>query len=171
MGITINLVVGLGLPTDATEKANDHVYWRIIIALPLVFIAAQLILWIFVFKLDSVKHSFSVKDFDSCRAHLRKIYRTNDEQRSESIFDEHHEIHDKAEKEQGYKPGYISVLCDSKFALGTWFAIALAFFNQGSGVNCITIYSSDLFDDLHISPTIGSAMVGVFQLIGCLLAT
>ena len=49
--------------------------------------------------------------------------------------------------------------------------MALAFFNQFSGVNCITIYSSDLFDQIGISPTIGSALVGIFQLIGCLVAT
>ena len=63
------------------------------------------------------------------------------------------------------------MLCDSKYYVATWFAMALAFFNQFSGVNCITIYSNTLFENLNINPTAGSAMVGIFQLIGCLVAT
>ena len=38
LGITINLVVGLGLPTDAAGKMNDHYYWRLILGMPLFFI-------------------------------------------------------------------------------------------------------------------------------------
>ena len=49
--------------------------------------------------------------------------------------------------------------------------MTLAFFNQFSGVNCITIYSSTLFENLKIDPTTGSAMVGIFQLLGCVIAT
>ena len=49
--------------------------------------------------------------------------------------------------------------------------MGLAFFNQFSGVNCITIYSTDLFDSLKINSQVGSALVGIFQLLGCLLAT
>lgn len=131
-------------------------------ATPLLFILLQLILWCGVFKLESLKYSFSVKDFESAKEHLGKIYRTKDPIGVERLLEDQHEAFDTASGNNHYSPGYISVLCDSSYCVATWFAMALAFFNQFSGVNCITIYSSDLFSDLNISPTIGSAMVGVF---------
>jgi len=57
--------------------------------------------------------------------------------------------------------------------------MSIAFFNQMSGVNLISIYSTKLFQDLSdgasdggfsISPGTGSALVGVFQFVGCLIA-
>ena len=73
-GITINLVLGLILPTDDAGKEADNVRWRIILALPLAFIAVQLVLWLLIFKLESLKYSFAIRDFDSARAHMNKIY-------------------------------------------------------------------------------------------------
>ena len=78
LGITILLVVGLGLPTSAEGKMADHTYWRIVVGLPLAFILLQLILWIGVFKLESVKYSFSVKDYEAAKDHLGKIYRASE---------------------------------------------------------------------------------------------
>ena len=52
-------------------------------------------------------------------------------------------------------------------------------FNQFSGVNMISIYSTTLFeqmsentsgDGFSISPGTGSALVGICQFLGCLLA-
>lgn len=57
--------------------------------------------------------------------------------------------------------------------------MAIAVFNQMSGVNLISIYSTKLFTDISsggdgsgfsISPGTGSALVGVFQFVGCLIA-
>ena len=68
-------------------------------------------------------------------------------------------------------PGYSEVLCDPKYRKATWLVCAIAFFNQMSGVNLISIYSTDLFSDISksstdggfsISPGTGSALVGVF---------
>ena len=73
-GITINLVLGLILPTDDAGKEADNVRWRIILALPLAFIAVQLVLWLLIFKLESLKYTFAIRDFDSARAHMNKIY-------------------------------------------------------------------------------------------------
>ena len=63
-GITIDLVVGLGLPTTAEGKQNDDIYWRVIIATPLLLIFIQLILWFGFFKLESPKYCFSVGEID-----------------------------------------------------------------------------------------------------------
>ena len=67
LGITINLVMGLILPQDSEEQMNDKYQWRIILALPLFFIILQLLLWCLIFKLDSLRHSFSVRNYDDCR--------------------------------------------------------------------------------------------------------
>ena len=69
----------------------------------------------------------------------------------EKIFDQYHENFDLSQANTGYQPGYIAVLCDSTYCVATWFSMGLAVFNQFSGVNCITIYSTDLFDSLHIN--------------------
>ena len=54
-GITINLVAGLGLPTDDQEKKDSELYWRLILAMPLLIVMIQLPLWLCVFKLDTLK--------------------------------------------------------------------------------------------------------------------
>ena len=88
LGVTIDLVVGLGLPTSAEGRMNDHTYWRAIVGVPLLFILIQLILWIGVFKLESVKYCFSVKDFDGARDQLGKIYRANEPVTVQRIFED-----------------------------------------------------------------------------------
>ena len=77
-GITIDLVVGLGLPVTVEGKQSDDIYWRLIMATPLIFIFLQLILWFGIFKLESLKYCFSVKDFESAKEQLGKIYRAGD---------------------------------------------------------------------------------------------
>ena len=54
-GITINLVVGLGLPTDAQGKQDCNLYWRLILGMPLVVVMIQLPLWLCVFTRDSLR--------------------------------------------------------------------------------------------------------------------
>lgn len=64
------------------------------------------------------------------------------------------------------------MLSDPKYRKATWLVCAIAFFNQMSGVNLISIYSTTLFQQLSedasssggfsISPGTGSALVGVF---------
>ena len=94
LGITINLVIGLGLPQDDDGRSKDHFYWRFILALPLAFIVVQLILWLAIFRVDSLKYSFSVKDFDACRKQLTKIYKVDSQSTMDKIFDECHEAYD-----------------------------------------------------------------------------
>ena len=76
-------------------------------------------------------------------------------------------------------PGYKDVLTDPRYKKATWLAMAIAFFNQMSGVNLISIYSTTLFENLQedaadggfsITPGTGTALVGVSQFIGCLVA-
>lgn len=74
LGIFINLLVGLGLPQTDEGMMEDQYYWRLILGLPLVFIVLQLILWLFAFKHESLNYCFSIKDFDSCRYQVNKIY-------------------------------------------------------------------------------------------------
>ena len=164
LGITINLVLGLGLPTDDEGKMEDHFYWRFILAFPLLFIIIQLPLWLLVFKRDSLKQCFLKKNFEDARKTLSLIYDIDLANTStDTIFDHHHEAFDKSQAaDKGPRPGYIAVLCDSKYCIATWFVMTLAFFNQFSGVNCITIYSSDLFSQIGLNPTVGSALVGIF---------
>jgi hypothetical protein len=45
----------------------------------------------------------------------------------------------------------------------------IAVFNQFSGINAISIYSTTLFANLGVSATTGSIVVGVSQVLGCLL--
>ena len=62
------------------------------------------------------------------------------------LFDELREAYKEAD--QGEAPGYKEVLCDPKYRKATWLVCAIAMFNQFSGVNLISIYSTTLFDQL-----------------------
>ena len=42
-------------------------------------------------------------------------------------------------------------------------------FNQLTGINAITIYSTHLFNNLHIPSSIGSIIVGVSQFVGVIV--
>jgi hypothetical protein len=44
--------------------------------------------------------------------------------------------------------------------------MAMAIFNQFTGINAVNIYSTNLFEKMGISTTIGSIIVGVSQLFG-----
>ena len=94
LGITICLVSGFGLPTSEQGKVDDQVYWRVILGFPLVFIVLQLILWISVFKLESLKNCFALKEYDQARQQVAKIYLTSDQSIKEKIFDQYHENYD-----------------------------------------------------------------------------
>jgi hypothetical protein len=59
-------------------------------------------------------------------------------------------------------------LTDNKYWRVTWFCILVAFFNQFSGVNAISIYSTKLFTGLNISTKVGSIIVGVSQFFGAI---
>ena len=63
-GITICLVSGFGLPTSKEGKENDTVYWRVILGIPIVFIVIQVFLWLSIFKLESLKNCFALKEYD-----------------------------------------------------------------------------------------------------------
>ena len=83
------------------------------------------------------------------------------------------EAHDKANESATKPPGYCESLSNPQYSKATWLVMAIAVFNQMSGVNLISIYSTKLFTDISaassddsgdfsISPGTGSALVGVF---------
>ena len=74
--------------------------------------------------------------------HVSKIYK-EDEQNS--IYKELLEAHNQSSDSQEKAPSYGSVLCDPYYSKATWLVCAIAFFNQMSGVNLISIYSTTLF--------------------------
>ena len=81
------------------------------------------------------------------------------------------EAHDNANASATKPPGYCESLSNPQYSKATWLVMAIAVFNQMSGVNLISIYSTKLFTDISassgdegfsISPGTGSALVGVF---------
>ena len=56
-------------------------------------------------------------------------------------------------------------MCGPQYRRATWLAMAISFFNQMTGVNLISIYSTELFGSFgassSITPVTGSALVGV----------
>lgn len=78
------------------------------------------------------------------------------------MYDELKAIHLRAVGERaGVQVGYGAALFGQKYWRATWFCMAIAVFNQFSGVNAITIYSTTLFQNLGVSATVGSVVVGV----------
>lgn len=85
-GIMICLLMGAGLPnpTDDPQAAKDDKLWIVISLFPALIGAINLILWLFVFRLESVKAGI-VAEIDSDvykqgRDHVKKIYKEADGQ-------------------------------------------------------------------------------------------
>lgn len=62
--------------------------------------------------------------------------------------------------------GYGDAMCASKYWRVTWFCCLMAFFNQFSGVNAVTIYSTKIFAEVNISTTLGGLITGISQFLG-----
>ena len=74
--------------------------------------------------------------------HVSKIYKENG---PGSVYRELLEAHIKSSEGQEKSPSFSEVLCDPNYSKATWLVCAIAFFNQMSGVNLISIYSTTLF--------------------------
>ena len=63
-GIMLCLLMGAGLPDPVTnpEDAKDDNLWIVISLMPAVFGTINLILWLFVYRLESIKASFSAEE-------------------------------------------------------------------------------------------------------------
>lgn len=73
-------------------------------------------------------------------------------------------------------PGYIDALTNPYYRRATWVAMALAFFNQVSGVASLNLYSSNIFSLIikngttEIPVQTWTVYVGLAQLAGAVLA-
>ena len=138
---------------------------------PALIAGVNLLLWLFFFKLESFKSCLTSRNEIGARLNVQKIYKAEDENGYEQIYQELLNNHNEANASKSKPPGYGEVLCNPQYCRATWLVMSIAFFNQMSGVNLISIYSTKLFQDLSdgasdggfsISPGTGSALVGVF---------
>jgi hypothetical protein len=142
---------------------------------------------LFKYRFESLKFCLNHERPDEAQALLRHVFRDEEiqgEQRLismsiESIYEEMaQELTQTREKDAGaadQKLGYCRVLSDPMYRGATYMVMAIAFFNQFSGVNFIGIYSNDIFTDMQktgssITPSVGSAYLGIAQFVGCCIA-
>jgi len=90
------------------------------------------------------------------------VYITNSPDEIEQLYDEMKAISLRAKGDRaGVQVGYGAALFGQNYWRATWFCMAIGVFNQFSGCNAITIYSTTLFNNLGVSATVGSVVVGV----------
>ena len=76
LGITICLVLGLGLPDASTdpEAAKSTQFWRVINGMPILFGTISLLNWLCFFRFESLKFCFTMNDHESAKDQIKRIY-------------------------------------------------------------------------------------------------
>jgi len=81
-----------------------------------------------------------------------------------------------SESQATKKPGFCESLSSSKYSRGTWMCIMVALFNQLTGINAVSLYSTTIFEQIQessesggFSPIFGTSLVGISMFVGCLL--
>ena len=128
--------------------------------------------WLCFFKYESLKFCFIVNDYESAKHQIERIYNTTDTDKIDFTFESQLEDFTNAQESTRKSPSYCEVLFKPDYRYATWLVMAIAFFNQFTGINLIGIYSTSIFEglqadltigteDVTISPIVGSALVGV----------
>lgn len=147
-GVMVCLLMGAVLPDPVThpQNAKDDNFWIVINLFPALIGLINMILWLFVFKFESIKACLSSKEgtkyFEQGKLHVSRLYCEDD---YHSIHKELLNGHLEANKDQVKAPSFCEVLSDPRYNRATWLVCSIAFFNQMSGVNLISIYSTTLF--------------------------
>ena len=82
---------------------------------------------------------------------MRKLYKSSDMHENkiyEELLAANKAVNSKMGVEACMPPGYCEAFSDKRYRGATWMVTAIAIFNQMSGVNLITFYSTTLFQSL-----------------------
>ena len=175
-GILVANSLSFLVPYPQNFEAGTLTIWRLLFAFPALIALLQLLLLIFVFKLDTPKYYKNIDDLTSHREIMSKIYTTN---RSDAslIGTAPVDITDKAplngsNQHKNENEKSLSDLFSPRFRMALFVGVCLSAFHQLTGANGIIFHSNDLFTEgkTGISASkaakIGTFFIGVSSFTG-----
>lgn len=174
LNIMISLLFGLGMPTS-DEGLGSTNFWRVIYLFPVPINAIVIILTLFVYKEDSLEFLIKNGKQEKAMDIIHKIYPNDMYLDQEDVYNKIAAKYSKAESTEIV--GTWTAISDPKYRAASWICIALASFNQMSGINVICIYVQDIFTKIEekgaesaLSPTQQGYFIGISSVLGALIS-
>lgn len=139
-GIMVALLLGAGLPEqDDIQGQIDDGFWRVIYGFPFACQAITILMFLTLFREDSITYSISTDNDADALSLIKKVYASHEDHQEVLAA-----LKGKSEKgASGISLG--QACCDRKYKTSTWVAFALCFFQQQTGLDGIMIYSNTIF--------------------------
>lgn len=182
-GILVANSLSFLVPYPQNFEAGTLKIWRLLFAFPALIALLQLLLLIFVFKLDTPNYYKSLDDMDSHDKIISKIYAYKSS--SDPLTDASQE---RSIEERGLLPNpqiinhsaidtekTLSDLVSPRFRMALFIGVCLSMFHQLTGVNGVIFHSNDLFTQgetgLSASKAakIGTFLLGISGFVGTFL--
>ncbi|CDW82084.1 sugar transporter family protein [Stylonychia lemnae] len=162
-GIILVFTLGFGTPETHEDKLNSQ-YWRLVFFIPIIIAVLQSVLLLLFFKYETPIFSIVQKNKDDeARQILRRIYYEEDVPNIIQAIKDNNKSQTGG-GQQSFADAIFGVDCKS-----AWVGFFLQFFNQLSGINCVNLYSSKIFEQSGMDPKFGTWLVGVFNFIGAII--
>lgn len=153
-GIFLVVALGCPIPDDVTTLEKDSFlvqnYWRVVWGLPLVFMLIQVGLMSAIFKYDTPEALKQRADYDNLTVLLSKMYVKEQVQMrmDEIVIKETGHTNEDGNAELKIKEvTTVESFTNPVIRKAAWVGLALAVFQQLTGINAIMLYSSELFAD------------------------
>jgi MFS transporter, SP family, galactose:H+ symporter len=161
----------LALPVPATPLKIEEAqfltggYWRIIFAIPIAISVIQILLLLTVFNWETPKYYKERGQTEKLRQVMAKIYHPHAIEARIAEINVSNNVNEKR-----VDVSFKDSLFNRKFLYATYLGCALSFFQQFSGINAVIFYSSTIFQKVGWQPRTGTAIVGVVNLVACLIS-
>ena len=185
--ICVGLIVAFGLgallpDSENVQELKDDQLWRIIYLFPAFVGIVEIVLVLFVYKLEPIAYCIMTGKDDEGRAHMAKVYRKKDTEGSETI-DEilamQYTFMKRSTTMDASSTTFKAAVCGPKYAKGTWVCFFINMFNQQSGINAINVYANRLLkqmaeqssegDEFPFTVAQGTFIIGLSNAIGAIL--
>ena len=185
MGIFVANLFNLLLPYNDPAASKEDKIWRVSFSLHLVSVVINVPLWLFVFRHEPLRYlvakaELAGKDSKAYRKALSAICDNYGvEPGSQSESDVYAQVSQVVKGEaKGESPGYLAACIDPKYRRATFMCVVLSITNQGTGINAINLYSTQIYQTIQdqsdgggISPNVGAVLNIGAELIACLCSS
>ena len=135
--ICIGFIVAFGLAAflpdpDDVEANKEDEYWRLIYIFPAFVGLVEILLVLFVYRLEPVSYCIMTGRDEEGKAHMAKVYRKKDPNTPETIeqiLDMQYTFMKKSTTMDASSTSFKKAVCGAKYAKGTWVCFFINMFN------------------------------------------
>lgn len=143
------LSMGFGslMPKSDDDLKTTHV-WQYIFAFPIPFLILTILLCIYFHKEDSLNFHVVRKEQGMAMEIIKKVYPQLDEFQRQKVYNE---LERQLTEDTGTESKQVTIgetMCGKELRGSSWMCIFLAVANSMTGVNAISIYDLQIFDDI-----------------------